>query len=103
MRKEQEELSWEERELVQTLALYLQPYTLKSLAKSVYLTEEQVLQNLNELGLLDVVSRERIAERRRIRTLSRGSVVALGRARKDCDPALSLTVAEEESAKFVVG
>lgn len=80
MRKEQQELSPEECDVVQVLEFYAQPFTLKTLARAVSSTEEQVHKNLNSLGLLHVVSKARVAERRRIHALSREAYAALARA-----------------------
>jgi len=68
--KQQKELSPEEGDLVQRLEFYTPPLTLKSLARSLSSTEEKVRENLSNLGLLDLVSKARIAERRKIHVLA---------------------------------
>jgi hypothetical protein len=77
---EQKEYSSEELELAQILDFYLPPFTLKSLAKQVYATEEQVREYLSKLGHLDLVSEERVAERERIYGLARQGYADLARA-----------------------
>lgn len=81
--KEQRELSPDECEVVQALEFYAQPFTLKTLARTVCSTEEQVHEHLKNLGLLDVVSKARIAERREINSLARQAYEALARAAQE--------------------
>lgn len=80
MKREERKLSPQECEVVQALDFYLPPFTLKSLAKAVYATEEQVRGYLSNLGLLDVVSKACVAERRKIHVLARQAYIALARA-----------------------
>lgn len=80
---QQRELSLEECEVVQVLEFYAQPLTLKTLARAASSTEEQVQEHLKNLGLLDVVSKKRIEERRRIHVLARQAYGALARAAQE--------------------
>ena len=68
--KQSRELSQNECDIVQALDFYLQPVTLKRLAKSAGSCEEQVSADLRSLGLEDVFSKKRVAERRRIHALA---------------------------------
>jgi DNA-binding MarR family transcriptional regulator len=77
------ELSPEEAEVVMALEYNLRPFTIKTLAKAVYSTEEQVREMLDNLGLLDLVSKERVAERRKIRSLAQQARMDLARATQD--------------------
>ena len=88
MGDEQQGLSSEECDLVQVLEFYSQPFTLKALAKDIHSTEEHVCQLLSNLGLTDVVSGKRIAERRRIHALARKAYAALACAAKERPPYL---------------
>lgn len=83
VQRKQTELSPEELELIRILDFYSPEVTLKSLAKAIYATEEQVYTCLGNLGLLDIVSKERVAERRRIHALARKSRAALARATEE--------------------
>lgn len=83
VRKEPREYSMEELDLAQILDFYLPPFTLKSLAKKVYATEEQVREYLGNLGLLDLISKERVAERKRIHVLARQAHADLVRATEE--------------------
>lgn len=65
------------------LDFYSQDFTVKSLAKELYATEEQVRTYLSNLGLLDMVSKERIAERKRTRKLGQQAFEALVRAAQE--------------------
>jgi predicted transcriptional regulator len=80
---QQKELSPEECEVVQVLEFYSQPFTLTTLARTVCSTEEQVHEHLKNLGLLDVVSKARIAERRETHLLARQAYEALARAAQE--------------------
>lgn len=80
IQKKHKEYSPEELELARLLEFYSQPFTLKSLATSMYATEEQVREYLRNLGLLQVVSKERVAERKRIHALARQFYADLTRA-----------------------
>ena len=77
------ELSPEESEVAMVLEYYSQPFTSKILAKAVSLTEEHVREILNNLGLLDVVSKKRIEERRRIGSLAQEAHRGLARAAQE--------------------
>jgi hypothetical protein len=81
--KQQRDLSPDECEVVQALEFYAQPLALKTLARAISSTEEQVLEHLKNLGLADVVSKKRIAERRRIHVLARQAYGALARAAQE--------------------
>ena len=77
------ELSPEESDVAMVLEYYSQPFTIKTLAKAVTLTEEHVREILNNLGLLDVVSKKRIEERRRIGSLAQEAYRGLARAAQE--------------------
>jgi len=81
--EQQRELSPDECGVVQVLEFYAQPFTLKTLARTFSSTEEKVYEHLKDLGLLDVVSKKRIAERRRIHVLARQAYGALARAAQE--------------------
>jgi hypothetical protein len=81
--REQKEYSPEELELALMLDSYSTEITLKSLAKRIHATEEQVKEYLANLGLLQVVSKERVAERKRIKVLARQFFVDLARATQE--------------------
>ena len=72
-KKQPRELSPSECDVVQALEFYLQPLTIKKLAKCVGMCEEQVSADLRSLGLEDVFSKKRVAERRRIHALGQQS------------------------------
>ena len=83
VQKEQKDFSPEEYELVLIFESHTHDLTLKSLAKAIYATEEQVRKYLGNLGLSDVVSTERVAERRKIKALARQAYRDLARATQD--------------------
>ena len=69
-KKQSRELSPSECDVVQVLEFYSQPLTLRKLAKSAGSCEEQVSADLRSLGLEDVFSKKRVAERRKIHALA---------------------------------
>lgn len=79
----QQELSLEELELSRLLEFRLPQFTLKSLAKDLYATEEQVRACLKNLGLLEVVSEGRVAERRKVKALARRFYADLARSARE--------------------
>lgn len=83
VKKEPDEFSPEELDLARILESRLPLFTLKSLAKTLCTTEEQVREHLKNLNLLQVVSNERIAERRRVRVLARLFYADLARATQE--------------------
>jgi hypothetical protein len=82
-RKEQKEYSPEELDLARALEFRLPEFTLRSLAKGLCATEEQVRASLENLGLLQVISNERVAERKRIKVLARQFYADLARATQE--------------------
>jgi uncharacterized membrane protein YukC len=80
VQRKSKEFSPEELDVARALEFYLPHFTIKSLAKSLDTSEEQVRQRLKNLGLLQVVSKERVAERRMVKILAREFYVDLARA-----------------------